>query len=295
MTGFLQDAHYAFRLLRRQPAFAIFVVLTLAIGIGATSAVFSVVNGVLLKPLPFDESDRLVAIWGRFDPESGFDFPQFVLSNPEYVDYRNHSRAIGEMAAYQERSTTVGTAGSDPERVPSAAVTSSLFTVLRVQPALGRGFTEQEDTPSGDRVAVLSHGYWRSRFGGDPSIIGRVISMNGVPTQVVGVMPATFAYPRPNTHIWVPLRIDPANPGNRKGHGTRAIGRLAPGVELATARAELQSLMADWKARYPDVHTGHCADGVPDGGDNPHGQDRTRERGPRVIRDDEVSQRCRCL
>jgi hypothetical protein len=160
MTGFLQDARYAFRLLRRQPAFAVFVVLTLAIGIGANSAVFSVVNGVLLRPLPFDESDRLVAIWGRFDPESGFDFPQFVLSNPEYVDYKSHSRAIGDMAAYQERSTTVGTAGSDPERVPSAAVTSSLFTLLRVQPALGRGFTEQEDTPSGDRVAVVSHGYW---------------------------------------------------------------------------------------------------------------------------------------
>jgi putative ABC transport system permease protein len=257
MTGFLQDARYAFRLLRRQPAFALFVVLTLAIGIGANSAVFSVVNGVLLRPLPFEESDRLVAIWGRFDPESGFDFPRFVLSNPEYVDYRNHSRAVGEMAAYQQRSTTVGTPGSDPERVPSAAVTSSLFPLLRVQPALGRAFTAQEDTPSGAPVAVLSHGYWRSRFGGDPSIIGRVISMNGVPTQVIGVMPATFAYPRPDTDIWVPLRINPANPGNRQGHSTRAIGRLAPGVELATARAELQSLMGDWKATYPDIHTGH--------------------------------------
>ena len=257
MTGLLQDARYAFRMLRRQPAFATFVVLTLAIGVGANSAVFSVVNGVLLRPLPFDESDRLVAIWGRFDPESGFDFPQFVLSNPEYVDYRHHSRAIGEMAAYQERSTTVVVAGSDPERVPSASVTASLFTLLRVQPALGRTFSEQEDTPSGDRVAILSHGYWRSRFGGESSILGRVISVNGVPTQVIGVMPASFAYPRPDTDIWVPLRIDPANPGNRKGHGTRAIGRLAPGVELVTARAELQALMADWKARYPDTHTGH--------------------------------------
>ncbi|HVH54755.1 MAG TPA: ABC transporter permease, partial [Vicinamibacterales bacterium] len=257
MTGFLQDARYAFRLLRRQPAFALFVVLTLAVGIGANSAVFSVVNGVLLRPLPFEESDRLVAVWGRFDPESGFDFPQFVLSNPEYVDYRNHSRAVGEMAAYQQRSTTVGTPGSDPERVPSAAVTSSLFPLLRVQPALGRAFTAQEDTPSGAAVAVLSNGYWRSRFGGDPSIIGRVVSMNGVPTQVIGVMPATFAYPRPDTDIWLPLRINPANPGNRQGHSTRAIGRLAPGVELATARAELQSLMAEWKATYPDIHTGH--------------------------------------
>jgi putative ABC transport system permease protein len=257
MTGFVQDARYAVRLLRRQPAFALFVILTLAIGVAANAAVFSVVNGVLLRPLPFEDSDRLVAIWGRFDPESGFNFPQFVLSNPEYLDYKNHSRAVGEMAAFQQRSTTVGREGSDPERVPSAAVTSSLFSVLRVQPALGRAFSEQEDSPSGDRVALLSDGYWRSHFGGDPSVIGRVVSMNGLPTQVIGVMPATFAYPRPDTDIWVPLRLDPANPGNRQGHGTRAIGRLAPHIEVAAARAELQSLMADWKARYPDIHTGH--------------------------------------
>jgi putative ABC transport system permease protein len=257
MSGVLHDARYALRLLRRQPSFGAFVILTLAVGIAANSAVFSVVNGVVLRPLPFKESDRLVAIWGRFDPESGFNFPQFVLSNPEYIDYRNHSRAVGEMAAYQTRTTTVGTPGSDPERVPSAWVTSSFFPLLRVQPARGRGFTAEEDSPSGAHVAVLSHGYWQARFGGDPSVIGRVVSMNGAPTQVIGVMPRTFAYPRPNIQLWLPLKLDPANPGNRKGHSTRAIGRLAPGVELSTARAELQSLMADWKARYPDTHTGH--------------------------------------
>ena len=257
MSGLIQDARYALRLLRRQPSFSVFVVLTLAIGIGANSAVFSVVNGVVLKPLPFAESERLVAIWGRFDPESGFDFPQFVLSNPEYVDYRNHSRAVSEMSAYAVRSATVGAPGGDPERVPSATVTSSFFSLLRVRPALGRAFTEEEDTPTGAQVVVLSHGYWQSRFGGDPSVLGRVIALNGVQTHVIGVMPRTFAYPRDNTHLWVPMRIDAANPGNRKGHGTRAIGRLAPGVELSAARAELQSLMSDWKARYPDTHTGH--------------------------------------
>ena len=257
MFGLLQDARYALRLLRRQPSFSIFVVLTLAIGIGANSAVFSVVNGVVLKPLPFAESERLIAIWGRFDPESGFDFPQFVLSNPEYVDYRDHSRAVGEMAAYEVRSATVGAPGADPERVPAAAVSSSFFPLLRVQPALGRAFTAEEDTPKGTRVVVLSHGYWQSRFGGDPAVLGRVISLNGVPTQVIGVMPGTFAYPRDNTQLWLPIRIDPANPGNRKAHGTRAIGRLAPGVDIEAARAELKVLMADWKARYPDTHTGH--------------------------------------
>lgn len=257
MFGLLQDARYALRLLRRQPSFSIFVILTLAIGIGANSAVFSVVNGVVLRPLPFADSDRLIAIWGRFDPESGFDFPQFVLSNPEYVDYRNASRTVGEMAAFATRSATVGGPGADPDRVPTAAVTSSFFPLLRVQPALGRAFSAEEDSPKGAAVVVLSHGYWQSRFGGDPSILGRVVPLNGVPTQIVGVMPKTFAYPRPNIRLWVPMRIDPANPGNRKGHGTRAIGRLASGVDIPTARAELQSIMAEWKARFPDVHTGH--------------------------------------
>jgi len=257
MSGLLQDARYALRLLRRQPSFAVFVILTLAVGIAANSAVFSVVNGVVLRPLPFEDADRLVAIWGRFDPVSGFDFPQFVLSNPEYLDYKNHSQAIGEMAAYQTVETTVGAPGSDPERVPTALVTRSFFPLLRVQPALGRSFTVEEDSPSGTRVAVLSHGYWQARFGGAPSVIGRVVSMNGVPTEVIGVMPKSFAYPRPDTEIWRPLKLDPANPGNRKAHGTRAIGRLAPGVDVSAARAELQSLMADWKARYPDIHTGH--------------------------------------
>ena len=257
MFGWLQDARYAVRLLRRQRSFSMFVILTLAIGIGANSAVFSVVNGVLLKPLPFEGSDRLVAIWGRFDPESGFDFPQFVLSNPEYMDYRDHSRALSEMAAFATRSITIGTSGGDPERVPSAAVTSSFFPLLRIQPALGRAFTAEEDRPSGAAVAVVSHGFWQTRFGADPSVIGRLVAMNGVPTQVIGVMPPTFAYPRPDTQIWTPLRIDRANPGDRQSHGTRALGRLAPGVELSTARAELQALMADWKARYPDIHTGH--------------------------------------
>ena len=257
MFGLLPDARYALRLLKRQPSFSIFVILTLAIGIGANSAVFSVVNGVVLKPLPFDESDRLVAIWGRFDPESGFDFPQFVLSNPEYIDYRNASRAVSEMAAYSTQSATVGGAGADPDRVPIAAVSSSFFPLLRVQPALGRAFSAEDDSPKGAAVVILSHGYWHSRFGGDPSVLGRIIPLNGVPTQIVGIMPRTFAYPRPNTQLWVPIGIDPANPGNRKGHGTRAIGRLAPGVELATARAELQNIMGDWKARFPDIHSGH--------------------------------------
>ena len=257
MNGLYQDARYALRLLRRQPAFSLFVILTLAVGIGANSAVFSVVNGVLLRPLPHYESDRLVAVWGRFDPESGFDFPQFPLSNPEYIEYREHSRALSDIAAYRTSSVTVDAAGAEPERVPIALVTANLFGVLGASPVLGRTFSSDEDRPNGPPVVVLSHGYWQSRFGGDSRVSGSTVRVNGEPVTVVGVMAQGFAYPLNTTRMWMPLSIDPANPGNRKAHSIRAIGRLAAGSELTSARAELQALMNSWKARLPDVHTGH--------------------------------------
>ena len=257
MAGFFQDARYALRLLRRQPAFSLFVILTLAVGIGANSAVFSVVNGVLLKPLPHHQSDRLVSVWGRFDPESGFDFPQFPLSNPEYIEYRDHTRVLSGIAAYRATSATVTNAGAEPERVPVALVTANLFEVLGATPVLGRSFAADEDRPGGPQVVVLSHGYWRSRFAGDPRAVGSTVRVNGEPTTIVGVMSEGFAYPLNTTRLWMPLGIDPANPGNRKGHNIRAIGRLAPGTDMTSARAELQALMSSWKARLPDVHTGH--------------------------------------
>jgi putative ABC transport system permease protein len=257
VASLFQDVRYAFRMLRRQPSFSIFLIATLAIGIGANAAVFSVVNGVLLKPLPFADSEQLVAVWGRFDPESGFNFPQFPLSNPEFVDYKTQTRALQDVAAWRNISVTVGGPGAEPERVPAALVSGNLFSLLRVTPRLGRTFTPEEDSPTGPNVAIVSDGYWRSRFGADPSLVGRKVLMNGVATTVVGVMPAGFTYPGTTTTLWVPLGIDPANPGNRKGHGIRAIGRLAPGTSVDAARAELQTIMAAWKAQYPDVHTGH--------------------------------------
>lgn len=257
MTGWGQDLVYAFRLIRRQPAFSLFVVLTLAVGIGANTAVFTVVNGVFLRPLPYDESDRIVAVWGRFDPESGFDFPQFPLSNPEFLDYRQASKALDDVAAYASRSATVGGAGVDPERVAATAVTGNLFELLRVAPAMGRTFSDGEMLPNGPAVVLLSYGYWQSRFGADPNILGRRVPLNETPATVIGVMPQSFAFPRREVRMWMPLRIDPANPGGRGNHGTYAVGRLASDVALETARAELQTLMDDWKRRFPDVHTGH--------------------------------------
>ena len=151
VNSVLQDLRFALRLMRRQPSYALFVVLTLAIGIGANTAVFSVVNGVLLKPLPFAQSDRLVAIWGRFDPESGFDFPRFVLSIPENLDYRNQSRSYEEVAAWAPTSLTVGGESAEPERVTGAAVTENLFRLLRVAPVFGRLSALRRRAPEGRR------------------------------------------------------------------------------------------------------------------------------------------------
>ncbi len=257
VNSVLQDVRFALRLMRRQPSYALFVVLTLAIGIGANTAVFSVVNGVLLKPLPFAESDRLVAIWGRFDPESGFDFPRFVLSIPEYLDYRNQSRSYEEVAAWATASLTVGGEGVEPERVTGAAVTENLFRLLRVAPVFGRTFSAEEARPGGPPLIVLSHAYWQSRFGGARDIVGRTVPINGRTATVIGVMPQDFSYPDRTTRIWTMLRIDPANPGGRSSHSYRAIGRLASGASIESARNELQPLMASWKAAYPDIHTGH--------------------------------------
>ena len=180
--------------LRRQPGFALFVVLTLAIGIGANTAVFTVVNGVLLKPLPFPDSDRLVSVIGRFDPGSGFNFPEFPLSPPEFLDYRSESKAMEDVAAYGRRSINVGGPGRNPNassRPPRARTLFRSFgsTHSSVEPSTPR--TTRPTAPT----AVLWSGYWQSRFAGDRGVVGRSVPMNGVPTTVIGVMPDGFTYP----------------------------------------------------------------------------------------------------
>jgi predicted permease len=257
MHGIPQDLRLAVRGLRHHPAYALFVAATLALGIGATTAVFSVVDGVLLEPLPHPASERLVAIHGRFVPESGFDYPEFPLSLPEFVDYRDGLTTLDAAAAWQTFSMTVDGEAGEPERVAAAAVTPNLLPLLGGTPVIGRGFTDEEARPGGARLAVLSHVLWQSRYGGDPGVLGSLVRLNGTDVQVVGIAPPGFAFPGERTRLWLPLAIDPANPGNRQAHGTHAIGRLAPGATFAALEAETAVLMARWKAQYPDIHTGH--------------------------------------
>jgi len=252
-----EDARFALRLMRRQPGYALFVAATLAVGIATVTAVFSVVNGVLLRPLPYAQPDELVGVRTYFHPESGFDFPDFPMSPPEYLDYRNASKALAGIAAFTSGSVTLGGPEGEPERVSGAAVTANLFDVLRVSPIAGRTFKVEEDRPHASPVVILSYGLWQSRFGGDPAVVGRAVLVNGTSTTVVGVMPATFAYPSRSTRIWRPLAIDETAPGSRGAHFLNGIGRLSAGTTVETARAELNSLMATWRAADADQYTGH--------------------------------------
>lgn len=257
MLSVIRDARFALRGLLKNPGFALVVISTLALGIGANTAIFSVVYNVLFRPLPYEESGELVAIWSRFLPESGFDFEYFPVAPPEFLDYQRETAAMEEVAAHYSFGATLTGAGAEPERARGVAVSANLFSVLGVEAALGRTFAGDEDVPGGPSVVVLSHSLWERRYGADPDIIGRSVTINGRSAQVVGVMPEGFAFPHPEVALYIPLAIDPELDTNRRAHYLAVLGRLAEGASLHTAEAEMQGMMAGWKEEYPDIHTGH--------------------------------------
>ena len=243
------DVRYAFRTLRRNPGFAIVVLLTLALGIGANAAIFSVVNGVLLRPLPFRDADRLMVIWGDLKRPGLNDIP---ASAGEYVDYRDRSHAFEQVAAYD----TVGfnlTGGGEPERVEGAVVTTTFFSLLGASAQAGRTFVAGEDQPGRDDVVVLSHSLWTRRFSANPAIVGQTIPVDGRPTQVVGVMPAAFQFPDRSIEIWKPFLLDAEalSDNNRGSHGYTALARLKAGISRQQAQADLNAVTAAFKADHP--------------------------------------------
>ncbi|HXW06611.1 MAG TPA: ABC transporter permease [Vicinamibacterales bacterium] len=235
-----QDLRFGARTLARNPGFAAIAVLTLAIGIGANAAIFSVVNAVLLRPLPWREPDRAVMIWSKWTA-----FDKTWVATGEVVDYRRRSRTLEEIAAWGDGQVNL-TGDGEPERVSAANVTSNLFSTLGVAPLVGRTFTAAEDLPEGPDLVLLGFGLWNRRYAADPSIVGRTILINGRPFEVVGVMspgfvlPTDFGNPEP-TQLWMPLQMDPAST-DHGSHGLYAAGRLKPGATVAQAAQELQSI-----------------------------------------------------
>ena len=245
MDRLLEDARHALRRLRQQPGFALVAILTLAIGIGANSAIFSLVNGVLLNPLPYPDSDRLVL---AIHEAPGLGFPEVPLSEATYLLCKEQHGGFEDLLMYSGTSANL-TGDEGPERVQSALVTANFFDVLGIGPVMGRGFVEGEDGPGAPPVAVLSDGIWRRRYGADPDILGRTILVDGVAVEIVGVMEPDFRLPSQETAFWRPLEIDPAEP-NAGNFSYPGIARLRPGVTIEAAKVEMAGLLG----RLPDMY-----------------------------------------
>src|SRR5262245_2363126 len=248
------DLIYAVRGLYKRPLFAIAAVVTLALGIGANSAIFSVVHAVLLRPLPYPSPDRLMMLWS-YNPRQGFD--KDVSAYPNFDDWRRQSTSFDGMSAYYGADYALTQAG-DPAQIRAAIVTPGFFETLGVRPALGRTFGSREGTAGGNHVAILSHALWQTRFGSDPAIVGRSIVLDGVAHEVLGVMPASFAYPE-TAQVWTPLAPSPRFAELMQSRGAmwlQVIGRLKPGVARGTAQAELDAIASGLERQYPNANAG---------------------------------------
>ncbi|MBX3733766.1 MAG: ABC transporter permease [Verrucomicrobiae bacterium] len=235
----MNDIRFALRQLLKNPGFSAVAVLTLALGIGANTAIFSVVNAVLLRPLPYPEPGQLVQLLANL--EGG---PGTYIGSDAFVEVKAQSQSLARIGAYSGGDMTLTGAGA-AERIVSGAVTADFFPLLGVQPALGRNFTLEEDTPSGPKAVLLGYGLWQSRFGGDPDVLGRTITLNEQGHTVVGILPSHFQYPEP-FQLWTPLALGETG-GTFVIHGEgmmllKAIARLRPGVTLEQAQAELQTI-----------------------------------------------------
>jgi putative ABC transport system permease protein len=241
-----QDLHYAVRRLFKSPGFTLVAVLTLALGIGANSAIFSVVNGVLLKPLPFPESDRLV---GLFHVTEG---RRVVMSGPNFTDVV-HAATTLENAAAISTGRTILTGEGEPARLQTADVSASLFNVLRVKPELGRTFSADENTPGKSNLVILSHALWEQRFGSDPKVVGRMIKLDGVSKEVIGVMPRGFDYPD-GRQAWMPIEYDENFVTKQRGAWfLETVARLKPGITPQQAAAEVETIGKNLARQYPDA------------------------------------------
>lgn len=251
MEALTKDFRYAVRRLLKRPGFTAIVVITLALGIGANTAIFSVVNGVLLRPLPYPNSDQIVMISGRLGTQG---IRNLGSSPQEFAGYRDRNHSFSAIAAYGFRGRDLTGAG-DAERIETARVTGQFFSVLGLLPLRGRTFLIEEDQPGRNHVAILSYGLWQRRFGGDNDIVGKSLILDGVSHTVVGVMPADFQFPSAEIQIWTPMALaDKDLEENRGSHYLPVIARTKPGIELAQVQAESASIAARLQEEHPEQY-----------------------------------------
>ena len=251
LTDFIQDLRYAGRMQLKNPGFTIVAVIALALGIGANTAIFSVVNSVLLRPLPYKDPERLVMVW---EDASKFGYPRDTPAVANFVDWRDQNTVFEGMAAIADKSFNL-TGTGDPERLEGRRVSANLFPLLGVDPQLGRTFTSAEDQPGSDKVVVLSYALWQRRFGGDNSIVGKPLSLNGETYTVVGVMPARFQFPTSDDALWVPIAFTSQQLVSRGSHYLQVLARLKPGTSLEQAQTEMHTIAARLSQQYPNSNT----------------------------------------
>jgi putative ABC transport system permease protein len=249
MGTLFQDIKVAVRMMVKNPGFSIVVILTLALGIGANTAIFSVVNAVLLRPLAYKDSGALVNVWGKLDNQG---IPRLWFSEPEYWDLRDRNQSFSELGAYSlGNGANLTSRDSQPMQVSTPAASATLFQILGVQTALGRTFTADEDQPGRDHEALLSFALWKSLFGGDPQIVGRSIQLDGQTYAIIGVLRQDFSLGGKHD-LWIPLGLDRTKPQNRGSHYLRVTARLKLGVNLAQASAEMDRFAAQLAREYPN-------------------------------------------
>ena len=266
MRTLLADFRYALRVLVRTPSFALAVVAVLALGIGANTAIFSIVNAVLLRPLPFEEPDRLVRIF-HVPPQATFPGQAtFSVSPANFYDWQRSARLFDAMAIYRFRQFTLAaTGGGNPQTLIAGAVGNGFFEIVRTPPQLGRVFRPEEDVP-GNHVVIISNGFWKTRLGAAPDAVGRTISLDGEAYTVVGVMPASFSIASwgiTARDLWVPLAHTDVQKAVRDNHNEQVVARLKPGVILSQAKGEMEAISVELERQYPQANAGWGATVIP--------------------------------
>lgn len=252
MDSVIKDIRFGIRSLLKRPGFTAIALVALALGIGANTAIFSLVNAVVLRPLPFPQPDQLVWGWGfvRNGPSRA------SVAPPDFLDYRNQNKTFENLAASSSIPLSVNMTGNgDPERLNIYLVTGNYFDTFKIAPAIGRGFTLDNEKTGQDQVAILSYDLWQRRFGGDAAILGKTVVLNGKATEVIGVMGKDASFPQV-AELWMPLNFDGEDMKARKAHFLRPVGRLKPGVTIRQAQADLDVVAAQLEKQYPDSNTG---------------------------------------
>ena len=244
MRSLWQDLRYGLRALRKRPGFTLLSILTLAIGIGVNTAIFSIVNAALLRPLPYAEPDRLVRIW---ETRTAKDLSEMDASYPNYVDWIEQSSVFEGLAGYDGISVTLLGRGV-PVRISGVRVTPNFFSVLGVSPVLGRNYQSEDAHLSAAPVALISYEFWQQYFGGDIAALGQAVNLSSQLYTVIGVLPPNFEFALDRSQVWVPLRVSNDNV-QRNNHWLRTIGRLKPGVSLGQAQAEMTTIAERLAAR----------------------------------------------